>query len=122
VPAGVACPVTGRPIDKAVSIDYQGAKLYFSAPDCIAKYQAEPARYTVGANYQLAVTGQARQVACPFTGKALNPNVAAVKVGVLDVGFCCRACQQTVANADLQTQYTLVFGDAFATGYKIVKK
>jgi YHS domain-containing protein len=121
--SAAACPVTGRPIDKAVSIDYLGARLYFAESACIAKFQAEPARYTVGANYQLAVTGQARQVACPFTGKAVNSSVPTAKVGVLDIGFCCHACQQTVARAaDIQAKYRLVFGDAFATGFVVEKK
>ena len=64
------CPVTGRPIDRSVSIDYEGARLYFCSPKCIAVFQADPARYAVNANYQLAATHQAKQVACPFTGKA----------------------------------------------------
>ena len=121
-PGALVCPVTGRAIDKNVSIDYQGAKLYFNSPECIAKFQADPAKYAVNANYQLAVTGQARQVACPFTGKALNPNIPSVKVGVLDIKFCCRACQQTVAKADPETRMDLVFGDAFATGFVVAKK
>ena len=121
--SAAACPVTGRPIDKAVSIDYLGARLYFAEPACIAKFQAEPARYAVGANYQLAVTGQARQAACPFTGKPMNPSIPTARVGVLDIGFCCHACQQTVARtADLQAKYRLVFGDAFVTGFVVEKK
>jgi YHS domain-containing protein len=112
----------GRPVDPAVSIDYRGAKLYFCRHECIAKFQAEPAKYAAKANYQLAVTRQAKQVACPFTGKALNPNIPSVKVGVLDIKFCCRACQQTVAKADPETRMDLVFGDAFATGFVVAKK
>ena len=80
------------------------------------------AKYTSRANYQLVVTGQAREVACPFTGKPLNPNVPTVRVYGLDVGFCCHACHQTAANADMLTRLDLIFGDAFRTGYVIDKK
>ena len=121
--SAATCPVTCRPIDKSVSIDYLGARLYFAEAACIGKFQADPARYTVGANYQLAVTGQAHLVACPFTGKPLNSSVPTVKVGVLDIGFCCHACQQTVARTDdIQARYRLIFGDAFATGFVVDKK
>jgi YHS domain-containing protein len=122
VKSGAVCPVTARPVSPAVSIEYQGAKLYFSSPDCIPTFQANVAKYASRANYQLVVTGQARQVACPFTGKPLNPNIPTEKVYALDVGFCCRACQQTVAGADMLTRLDLVFGDAFKTGYVIDKK
>ena len=41
------CPVmAGKPIDKAVSIDYQGKKVYFCCPGCIDKFKAEPEKYT----------------------------------------------------------------------------
>lgn len=39
------CPVTGDPIDKNVSIDYQGKKVYFCCPACIAPFKADPNKY-----------------------------------------------------------------------------
>ena len=36
------CPVTGRPIDRSVSIEYNGARLYFAAAKYIAVFQADP--------------------------------------------------------------------------------
>lgn len=116
------CPVTGRPIDKSASIDYQGARLYFCCPKCIAAFQADTARYAVNANYQLAATGQAKQVACPFTGRELNAGIPTIKVGVIDVGFCCTACRQTVSSADPEARFRLIFGDAFSKGFAVVKK
>ena len=120
--SGAVCPVTARPISASVAIDYQGAKVYFSSPDSIPIFQANLAKYASRANYQLVVTGQAREVACPFTGKPLNPNIPTVRVYGLDVGFCCRACQQTAAGVDMLTRLDLIFGDAFKTGYAIEKK
>jgi YHS domain-containing protein len=119
---GATCPVTGRPVDTAVSIQYLGQRLYFSSAASIAVFQAHQAKYAPWANYQLALTGQARQVNCPFTGKPVNPAFERVKVGALDIGFCCRACQQTLAQADAQTRLDLAFGDNFGRAFVLVKK
>ena len=39
------CPVSGDPIDKNVSIDYQGKKVYFCCKACIAPFNADPNKY-----------------------------------------------------------------------------
>ena len=41
------CPVSGDPIDKNVSIDYQGKKVYFCCTACIAPFNADPNKYVV---------------------------------------------------------------------------
>ena len=53
---------------------------------------------------------------------ALNASIPTIKVGVIDVGFCCTACRQTVANAEPDARFGLVFGDAFSKGFAVVKK
>lgn len=114
------CVVTNHAISPNISADYRGGKVYFCSDECRKKFLAEPSRYAVRANYQMAVTGQTRQVACPFTGKALNPRIAPMEVGGLSISFCCRACQQTVSVADYQTRIELVFSDAaFGKGFVV---
>jgi len=39
------CPIMGKPINKTVSTDYQGKKVYFCCPGCIDKFKAEPEKY-----------------------------------------------------------------------------
>jgi YHS domain-containing protein len=39
------CPVSGDPIDKNVSIDYQGKKVYFCCTACISSFNADPNKY-----------------------------------------------------------------------------
>jgi YHS domain-containing protein len=39
------CPVSGDPIDKKVSIDYQGKKVYFCCTACVAPFKADPNKY-----------------------------------------------------------------------------
>jgi YHS domain-containing protein len=114
------CVATNHPINANISADYHGGKVYFCSDECRKNFLADPARYKVRANYQLVVTGQAREVACPFTGKPLNPRIAPMEVGGLSIGFCCRACQQTVSVADYQTRIELVFSDAaFNKGFVV---
>ncbi len=40
------CPImVGKPIDKAVSTDYQGKTVYFCCGGCINKFNAEPDKF-----------------------------------------------------------------------------
>jgi YHS domain-containing protein len=39
------CPVTGKKINKNVSIEYKGKKVYFCCPACIEKFKADPDKY-----------------------------------------------------------------------------
>lgn len=117
------CPITGKPINKDVSIDYKGGKLYFCCPACVAKFQAEKEKYAPWANYQLVITEQAQQVSCPFTGRPINPNIATEMVAQVSIRFCCTGCKNTVARTtDPKDRFTLVFGAPFDTGFVVKKK
>lgn len=39
------CPVMGNPIDKDIFVEYQGKKVYFCCQACVAKFNADPAKY-----------------------------------------------------------------------------
>lgn len=39
------CPVMGGPIDDTVFTDYQGRRIYFCCPGCIATFKADPVKY-----------------------------------------------------------------------------
>lgn len=39
------CPVMGGPVDKDVSIVYQGKKVYFCCTSCKAEFEKDPAKY-----------------------------------------------------------------------------
>lgn len=41
----VRCPVTGKPINPAVSSEYDGRTIYFSSEDALAKFKADMATY-----------------------------------------------------------------------------
>ena len=116
------CVIDDHPIDRAISTDWQGGKVCFCSEKCLKEFLASTGKYAARANHQLLASGQARQVACPFTGKPLNSQIPTVRVAGADIGFCCRACQQTVTRADRQTRFDLIFGDAFRTGFAVQKR
>ena len=39
------CPVMGGKIDKNVSVDYQGQRIYFCCPSCKETFMKEPEKY-----------------------------------------------------------------------------
>jgi len=39
------CPVMGNPIDKSISVEYQGKKVYFCCKACPEKFLANPEKY-----------------------------------------------------------------------------
>ncbi len=120
-PAKLLCPVSGQSIDKSVSSDYGGGKVCFCCTKCKAKFDADNAKFATKANLQLAASGQAKQTACPLTGDALEA-ATKVKVGGVEVQFCCDDCKAKVAAAKPEEQIQMVFGSKpFGKGFKVAK-
>ena len=118
----VLCPVSGKPIKKAVTIAYLGGKVSVCCNGCKSKFEKDTAKYAAKANYQLVVTGQAKQKACPLSGGKLNPETLA-KVGDVKLCYCCGGCKGKVAKAKPEEQIQLVFSQAaFEKGFAIKKK
>ena len=109
-----------EPIDKSISVDYKGAKLYFCCKSCVKKFKTHQAKYAARANLQLVITGQAHQMACPISGKAIDPQHT-LKVGGVTVKFCCGVCQKKVAKAGAEEQIKMVFGTGFDKGFAVKK-
>jgi YHS domain-containing protein len=119
--AKLVCPVAGKPIDKSISSDYGGGKVCFCCAKCKAKFDADSAKFATKANLQLAASGQAKQTACPFSGKAVKP-ATTVNVAGVDVQFCCDGCKAKVAAAKPDQQIQMVFGSkAFSKAFKVTK-
>ena len=116
------CPIAGGPAVDASAVDYKGGKVYFCCAGCDAEFKANTAKYAAKANYQLFVTGQAKQVACPLAGDPVAKGMTA-KVGDAEVGFCCEHCREAVMNAaDDDAKIEMIFNDeAFAKGFKVGK-
>jgi YHS domain-containing protein len=113
--------VSGKPIDKSASSDFGGGKVWFCCTKCKAKFDANNSKFVAKANLQLAASGQAKQIACPLTGKPLDASKT-VNVAGVDVQFCCDKCKAKVAAAEGDKQIQLVFASkAFDKGYKVGK-
>jgi YHS domain-containing protein len=114
------CPIAGGPATEGTSVDYKGGKVFFCCAGCDAEFQKDPAKYAAKANYQLFVTGQAKQVACPLAGEPVNKAVTA-KVADATVSLCCEHCRDSVNEAaDDDAKIEMIFNDeAFAKGFKV---
>ncbi len=121
--SGVAlktCPVSGKPTN-AVLASYQGAKVYLGCEACAAKFTKDKAKYAAKANLQLAATGQAKQIACPLSGKKVTKD-GIVKVAGLKVAVCCGGCTKKLRTAEAKDQIELIFGKkGFAKGFALKK-
>lgn len=102
------CFVSGQPAEKSHVVDYKGKKLYFCCDNCPAAFKADPKKFAAKAHHQLATTGQMVQVACPYSGKAVDPDTA-IEVAGVKVAFCCKECKGKTEKAD--DKVALVFGD-----------
>lgn len=113
------CPVSGKPADKANAVAYKGGEVYFCCQNCPKAFSADPTKFAVKANHQLAASGQAKQVACPFTGGKLNPEKKADVAGV-SVNFCCGNCEAKAKAAKEDELLAKAFSDAaFDKAFKV---
>lgn len=117
--ATATCPVRGDKVKKEFQAAYKGAKLFFSSAEAKRDYESQPGRYYEKANLQLLATKQAKQVACPLTGRNLNPKATAT-IGGQTVQFCCPNCARMTGQATLSEQLKFVFGaKSFDRQFKI---
>ena len=93
------CPVSGKPAKESSTADFQGGKVQFCCDNCPNAFKADTKKYAAKAALQMLGTGQLKQVACPLSGKACNPEATVALDGVT-VGFCCNNCKGKVEKAD----------------------
>jgi hypothetical protein len=117
----IKCVVAAKnPAKAANAVDYKGGKVFFCCMNCPKAFSADTAKFSTSANFQLAATKQAKQVACPFSGEAVDA-AQTVKVNGVEVAFCCGMCKGK-AEAE-KDQVALIFADkAFDKGFKVPEK
>ncbi|MCI0348098.1 MAG: YHS domain-containing protein, partial [Acidobacteriales bacterium] len=94
----VACPVTGRPVNKEVTVELENAKVNFCCKNCLAKYEKADDEGKLKIVFANLEKGFTRQVMCPVSGKPINPG-ASVEYEGKKVYFCCPGCPDAF-NAD----------------------
>ena len=105
------CVVSGGAAKEDKTVAYKGGKVYFCCENCPKAFEKDVKKYATKANHQLVATGQAKQEKCPISGGKLNKEKT-VKVGGVEVQFCCEKCQGAVAKAEGEAQVEMVFSDA----------
>jgi opacity protein-like surface antigen len=117
---GVNCVVAANKAAKeGNSVEYKGGKVFFCCMNCPKAFAKDTAKFATAANKQLVLTGQAKQVACPLTGKDLADGTQ-VKVGGAEVSFCCDKCKGAIEKATADEAVEKVFNDkAFDKAFKV---
>ena len=89
------CPVSGKQIDKASYVDYQGQRVYFCCDNCPAKFKADPETYFAKFAAE-GVTLENIQTTCPVSGETLGEGDMGEPVAHAYKGrtvmFCCPSC------------------------------
>jgi YHS domain-containing protein len=88
-----ACPVSGKPINFAVSTPTDDGPLFFCCQACVPKYVANPDKYASQVAVQReALSGRPKiQVTCPVSGEPVDTKVFLEQDGK-NVYFCCNGC------------------------------
>ena len=112
VRAVAKCPVTGEPVNFAVSTSNDDGPVFFCCKGCIPKYQAGPAKYTAKvAAQRKALTDRPKvQVTCPVTREPVDQKVFVESAGE-KVFFCCKGCVKKYQADPKQ------YASALANGY-----
>jgi YHS domain-containing protein len=88
----VACPVSGREVNKEVAVETGNAKVAFCCEGCLGKYnKAADDEAKLKVLFADLEKGFTNQVKCPVSGKAINPTASLEHEGK-KVYFCCEGC------------------------------
>ena len=84
----VACPLTGKPINRDMYTMVDGKKVYFCCAGCKGKFEASPKKYAkkLAASYTY-------QTRCPVTSEEIDPGTFLDLPGGKRVYFCCKGCE-----------------------------
>jgi len=108
------CPVSGAPAKADKTADFNGGKVQFCCEKCPEAFKADTKKYAAKAALQMVGTGAMKQVACPYSGKAVNPE-SIVEIDGVKVGFCCNNCKGKTEKAE--DKVALAFGGDLAKGF-----
>ncbi len=91
--AQVACPITGKPINKDDTVESGDAKVSLCCEKCLAKYKEADGDAKLKMLFSLAAMkkGYTHQTMCPVSGKPIDPQYSVEYKGE-KVYFCCPNC------------------------------
>jgi Cu+-exporting ATPase len=82
----VKCPVMGGTVNRELSVEHDGHKVYFCCKGCEPKFKAAPEKYL-----KKLPEVSTDQVHCPVMGRIINPKLSVEKDGQ-KIYFCCKGC------------------------------
>jgi YHS domain-containing protein len=89
------CPVSGKPIDRDIHVDYQGQRIYFCCAKCPAEFRKDPEKYFAAFEKE-GVGLENIQTTCPVSGEKLGEADMGKPVSLQYKGrtvlFCCTMC------------------------------
>lgn len=104
------CPLSGKPAQKEVAVEYKGKQVYFCCPGCPAGFEKDPEKFAKKVALQWLVTDQIVQVACPLSGGPVDAEKTVKLADGAEVAFCCGNCQGKVAKAAPEDALAMIFG------------
>lgn len=89
----VACPLTGKPLNKAAKANIGHAEVTFCCEKCLAKFEKadEDAKLKLAFSPAALKKGFTNQTKCPVSGKDISPEHSVEYKGE-KVYFCCPNC------------------------------
>ena len=87
-----SCPVSGEEIDKKVSVDWQGQRVYFCCTKCVAAFKKDPDKYLATMAAQ-GVVAESVQTTDPICGMDQKPEGIHADYKGRRVYFCSEYCK-----------------------------
>lgn len=90
-----SCPVSGKPINKEVFLDFQGQRIYFCCPSCPAEFQKDPEKYFAQLEKDHIELENIQQ-SCPVSAEKLGEHgeASVIHFKGRTVKFCCPSCEK----------------------------
>jgi YHS domain-containing protein len=86
------CPVREEPIDKSVSIDFQGQRIYFCCAGCDTDFLEAPEKYYSEMKGRGEITDSIQQK-CAVSGEKLEDHGTYLTLSGRKIYFCCKDCR-----------------------------
>jgi hypothetical protein len=118
---GIKCLFCKMQVQEDVFVEYKDAKVYLGCEGCVGAFKRDVKKVATKANAQLVATKQAKQKACPLSGRPCKEDFK-VTVGKAKVNFCCANCQKTASELKGDEQLEKLFSEkTFKKAFEVPK-
>jgi hypothetical protein len=118
---GIKCLFCKMQVKEDVFVEYKGAKVFLGCEGCLGAFKADVKKVATKANAQLVATKQAKQKACPISGRPCKEEFK-LTVGKAQVAFCCPNCQKDASQLKGDAQLEKLFSEeVFKKAFKVNK-